>query len=767
MIVGSFFTPREIMILANFFRPIIDVRKGEWSKSLLAFFYFFLSITAYYVLKPARNSLYIEYIGVDNIPYAVIVIAFITLPIISIYAHYSKKIENDKLVSLFLIACVGCLFLFRWAFTFESIFIARIVSFVFYVWLTLFSSITVMQFWSLSNDIFDSQSAKRLYGFVGCGGIIGGMTGSSIAKYATTLGTENLLLVSALYIVLMLLVFNFIWYREKERITSLKIKTDGSLPEKVSKKESFTIVKKSRYLILILLIIALMKIVTVQTEWQYNKFVSIQFSEKDIRTSFFGSIDYYLNVASLIVQLIFTSQILKRYGANIALIPLHLGLCIGSLAVLIFPGIQAAAILKISEGSLRYSINQTATNFLYLPILRTVRYKIRPFIDVVGYQLAKGFGGVLTILYLFLMKNVFMGTDLHQATFISYVNLALLVMWFYVIYSLKKEYPNQIRLFLSSVESKQTDQTEKARIDLNDLRDAAYKQSLDFVQSSFFESQGRTMYVRTAVCLALYEGYSDQDDLKKLISEIMKAEGGGMQMSFPDSQDMVDEVLESLCRKKDPNERYDAIKMLNKIRSTKNDIGFDHELVFKQIQNEVDDYYKSLLLFVLYDSLGKDSDDQSQDQDFLYLSLKNILHESIERIFRLLALVYSPVDMLMIYQSHYNDNIYVRANGLELLDTILHPALFKIIFPILDGELSFTAPDSAVNFTTKLTVNRVDTLKKSLSSQDRWVILCSMVIIAKFKFSELYSDVRALADSKDVLIRHAAIFLIPRFCKKE
>ena len=69
------------MTLERFVRPIVEIKKGEWSKTILTFLYFYLTITAYYILKPARNSLYINYLGADNIPYAVIFIAVILISI--------------------------------------------------------------------------------------------------------------------------------------------------------------------------------------------------------------------------------------------------------------------------------------------------------------------------------------------------------------------------------------------------------------------------------------------------------------------------------------------------------------------------------------------------------------------------------------------------------------------------------------------------------------------------------------------------------------
>jgi ATP/ADP translocase len=767
-IVGFFTAGYLFVSLESIVRPIMDIRKGEWSKTLLSAFYFFLTITAYYILKPARNSLFIEYIGVDNIPYATICIALISFPIISIYAQYVKKVENKKFVSSFLLLAIASLLLFRWAFTVQGTIIPPIVSFIFFVWLTLFNGITVMQLWSLANDIFDAQSAKRLYGFVGCGGILGGMTGSWIAKHAKLLGTENLLLVSALYIFFMMIVYNYICFKHRSSPLDKSEKESPSDPqEKVSQRESFDVVRHSRYLVLILLVIVLMKVVTVQSEWQYNKFVAISFDQMNMRTSFFGQINYYLNFASLFIQLVFTSRILKRFGVNLALIPLPLGLFLGTIAILIYPGVRAAAILKISEGGLRYSINQTATNYLYLPIKRIVRYKIRPFIDVIGYQFAKGFGGVLTIFYLLIVKAI-TDNDVHHAVWMSYLNAGLLLLWFVVIFYLRKEYSNEIRRFLIANKSiSSPDDKDSRKKFLETMAEHKTLEDILQIKDEVHTSRNRSVNIRMAVCVALYEGGKDRAGLNKLIAEIVKAEGGGLRMSFPDSQDMVDEVLQSLAERKDSTIRFDAIKLLNQVRAKKEEYGFDTELIKKQIMVEVDDYYKTMMVHVLYGTLADENAGSGEHHDFLNKALENIQFESLERIFRLLALMYSPVDINLVYQGLLDENVYMRANALEFLDQIVERHMMKKIMPLLDGEISVLGEERAGYFTTKLKVNSVYALKRALSSDDRWLTLCAMVIIAKFEFTELYESVFKYQQSKDGLLREAAHFLCERMRSAE
>ena len=51
--------------------------------------------------------------------------------------------------------------------------------YVFNVWVSLFSIVMVSQGWLVAANIFDSRQAKRLYGLLGLGALLGGLIGSA------------------------------------------------------------------------------------------------------------------------------------------------------------------------------------------------------------------------------------------------------------------------------------------------------------------------------------------------------------------------------------------------------------------------------------------------------------------------------------------------------------------------------------------------------------------------------------------------------------
>ena len=65
------------------------------------------------------------------------------------------------------------------------------VSVAFYVWGALLGILLISQFWTLANGIYDPRQAKRLFGFVGGGVMLGGMAGSGLTALIVESGRHQ------------------------------------------------------------------------------------------------------------------------------------------------------------------------------------------------------------------------------------------------------------------------------------------------------------------------------------------------------------------------------------------------------------------------------------------------------------------------------------------------------------------------------------------------------------------------------------------------
>src|SRR4029450_100602 len=60
----------------------------------------------------------------------------------------------------------------------------------------LFGLLLISQFWTLANDIYDPRQARRIFGFIGGGSSLGGLTGNLVTYFtAKNVSPSTLLLV--------------------------------------------------------------------------------------------------------------------------------------------------------------------------------------------------------------------------------------------------------------------------------------------------------------------------------------------------------------------------------------------------------------------------------------------------------------------------------------------------------------------------------------------------------------------------------------------
>jgi len=180
-------------LLKRLLAPIVELRDGEGATALLMFTYSFLAMTAYNAVKPITRAAFIHDLGTDNLPYVLLGSGLIIGVIVTGYAWLMKRLPRQwglPIVQVVMVVLLGAFWvLFQTGQTWVSI--------AFYVWGQILGFLLISQLWTLANILYDPRQAKRLFGFIGGGAPLGGMAGSAVAVNAASIGTTNLLLLSA------------------------------------------------------------------------------------------------------------------------------------------------------------------------------------------------------------------------------------------------------------------------------------------------------------------------------------------------------------------------------------------------------------------------------------------------------------------------------------------------------------------------------------------------------------------------------------------
>lgn len=77
---------------------LLNLQRSELGRALLMFLYAFLLMSTYLILKPVRNSLFLEKIGADQLVYMYMLIAVTATPGASLYGWTASRLSLPRLI---------------------------------------------------------------------------------------------------------------------------------------------------------------------------------------------------------------------------------------------------------------------------------------------------------------------------------------------------------------------------------------------------------------------------------------------------------------------------------------------------------------------------------------------------------------------------------------------------------------------------------------------------------------------------------------------
>lgn len=416
---------------------LVDIKPGEIPTALLMFFYFFLITCSVYIIKPVKISNFLESLNAERLPFAYLITAILIGFVVSLNTKLLHAMKRNVYISLSLVFFISNIVLFWFFFHWEW----NWLSMLYWVWCDIFTITTVTQFWILVNDIYHPRQARRLIGFLVSGGLLGGIAGSLLARFfAQVLGTTDLLLICPFLLLPCILIVSILHRQTQEPLDDKKRRTTSTEASKTGYIESFGIIKKSRYLLILSAIMTTAIIITTMVDFQFNSVLELALVDQDERTAFLGTFFTGLLVFSYLVHVFLTNRILKNFGMRLALSIAPLFLLTASIAILFIPAafflIWAIAI-KGGDKSLAHSLNQSVRELLYIPIAPEIKYKAKVFIDMFVNKFAKGIAASILLICIFIFHF-----SLHH---ISLIVIGFSLLWIFLNRWITREYVGNVK----------------------------------------------------------------------------------------------------------------------------------------------------------------------------------------------------------------------------------------------------------------------------------------------------------------------------------
>jgi len=430
-------------------RRIFNIKPGEGKLALLLFSYFFLITAPLTIIKTLRTTHFVWKMGVGDLPKAYLLAAVATGLVVLLHSRIQFRSSTRALItgSIAFFAVSGLLLQagLLTAAGRDSIFLA----YFYWVWASLLVIVLMTHFWMTVNERFNPREAKRLIGFISSGGILGGLLGGLLAGLLTGPIRANWLMPLACAMLLgCVLVVRALLHVQDERALEAGRSPAGKERQERQKTgfiASFHAVRGNSFLSLIAGIVTIGVIVSTCIEFQFLSAARQHYFTEARLQAFLGLFEPALTLLALFLNFFVAGYVLKklRMGGTLLLTPVVL--FIASLCVLLAPfGLLPAIILRGSEGSLAFSVNEAVREMLYIPVAAHLKHKAKPFIDMFVSQFAKVAGALVLLVFALLMKKPIEGVtpvfNPSLAKPLSWVVIALLIPWCFFGLKIGKEY---------------------------------------------------------------------------------------------------------------------------------------------------------------------------------------------------------------------------------------------------------------------------------------------------------------------------------------
>jgi len=381
-------------------RRLVVLQPGEAPALLASFATLLCTFSSYTILRPVRDAMGVTS-GLEKIPYlfwGVFVVMLLLQPVYGwLTSRYPRRVFLPWVYGFFALNLMGFYVWFH--LQADHTWIAR----TYFVWVSVFNLFVVAAFWSLMADVFTREQAGRVFGFIWAGASTGGLIGPVIAhELAVPLGAINLLPISAGLLLLSLVsMWQIFRWQRHQRVEGPAAAASAAEPARTeaalggSMFAAFTQVVRSPYLLGIAAFVLLMTWISTFLYLEQQSFVAKVFTSADERTRFFAGIDFWVQAASLVGQLLLFGRLFKWVGLRVMLAAVPLIMTAGYAIFALAPRFMVLVVVYAVRRVGDYALTRPCRDALYTVVSREEKYKAKSLIDTFVYRGGDATSGTL------------------------------------------------------------------------------------------------------------------------------------------------------------------------------------------------------------------------------------------------------------------------------------------------------------------------------------------------------------------------------------
>ena len=372
---------------ASLLRRLVDVRANETRAMWTSFVFFFFVLSSYFILRPIRDAVAVT-TGVTRLPWlfaGTLIVMLIANPLFSsLVVRFPVRRFVPITYQFFVANLLVFFFIMRTTATQQSLGPYR-VGIVFYLWTSVYNLFITSVFWCLMADVFRSEQAKRLFGFIGVGGTLGSITGSAVtAILAPRLGTVNLLLVSVALLESAAIIVSRFPAGASDASRQQSPTEDRPIGGTVW--AGITSLMRSPYLLGIGGFQILFTIGSTLLYFEQTDIVGRYFAGAAERTAVLARIEFAVQTLTVVTQILLTGRVIRWLGlaATLALLPAMT--VVGFTALGAAPVLTTLVVFIVLRRGTNFGLTNPAVEVLFTVVPREDKYKAKSFIETFVYR---------------------------------------------------------------------------------------------------------------------------------------------------------------------------------------------------------------------------------------------------------------------------------------------------------------------------------------------------------------------------------------------
>jgi AAA family ATP:ADP antiporter len=274
---------------------------------------------------------------------------------------------------------------------------AKALDSTFFIAVSVFNLLSVSIFWSTVTDIFASDRAKAVFPAIGLGLTAGNIAGSwTVSTYGKELDASTLVFASAALLAVSGVCAAFLLRGLPSHAGKTHRTPGGSITDAI---EGLRLALRSDYLGRLAFYVLLYSVTGTLVWMQQQAILKAEFqtlaadTARSSRAQVSGTIDFYANVVTAILQLFIAGRILRFIGVSTALALTPLTTLASLLALYFSPTVAMLIPVQVARRGIHYAIDRPAREVLYTVVSPQERYKSKNLIDTFVYRFGDAVGG--------------------------------------------------------------------------------------------------------------------------------------------------------------------------------------------------------------------------------------------------------------------------------------------------------------------------------------------------------------------------------------